>query len=73
MCLAVPLRVVEITGATGRVEQNGVSRTARLDLLPDVQLGDYVLVHAGVAIQKVDPQEALETLRMMRLLADEVR
>ena len=48
MCLAVPMKVVEIVGDTARVEQEGVSRKVRIDLLPGVELGDYVLVHAGI-------------------------
>lgn len=73
MCLAVPMKVVEITGSTARVEQEGVSRKVRIDLLPGVDLGDYVLVHAGIAIERVRPEEAEETLRLMRILDVEVR
>ena len=73
MCLAVPMKVVEITGDTARVEQEGVSRKVRIDLLPGVELGDYVLVHAGIAIERVRPEEAEETLRLMRILDVEIR
>lgn len=69
MCLAVPGRVLEVEGTAGRVEFNGVSREADLTLLPDVRAGDYVLVHAGFAIQKLNEDEALETLKLFEELA----
>jgi len=72
MCLAIPMRLVEIDGTTGVAEVDGVSRQVRLDLLPEVSLGDYVLIHAGLAIARVDPDYAQETLSLLRSLADEV-
>jgi hydrogenase expression/formation protein HypC len=72
MCLAIPMRLVEIDGAAGVAEVDGVSRQVRLDLLPEVSLGDYVLIHAGLAIARVDPDSAQETLDLLRSLADEV-
>jgi len=73
MCLAVPMKVVEVTGNTALVEQEGVSRHARVDFLDGVKPGDYLLIHAGIAIERVDPEEAEETLRLIRMIADEVR
>jgi hydrogenase expression/formation protein HypC len=72
MCLAIPMRLVEIDGTAGVAEVDGVSRQVRLDLLPEVSLGDYVLIHAGLAIARVDPDYALETLALLQSLADEV-
>ena len=72
MCLAIPMRLVEIAGTTGVAEVDGVSRQVRLDLLPEVSLGDYVLIHAGLAIARVDQDYARETLALLRSLADEV-
>ena len=72
MCLAIPMRLVEIAGTAGVAEVDGVSRQVRLDLLPEVSLGDYVLIHAGLAIARVDPDYAQETLALLRSLADEV-
>ena len=72
MCLAIPLRLIEINGVAGVAEVDGVSRQVRLDLLPEVSLGDYVLIHAGLAIARVDPDHAQETLSLLRSLADEV-
>jgi len=67
------MKVIEIQGSTAVVEQEGVSRNVRVDFLSGVQLGDYVLVHAGIAIERVRPEEAEETLRLIRMLTDEVR
>ncbi len=72
MCLAIPMRIVAIDGPTAVAEVDGVSRQVRLDLLPEVFLGDYVLIHAGLAIARVDAEHAEETLSLLRSLADEV-
>ncbi|MCL4501235.1 MAG: HypC/HybG/HupF family hydrogenase formation chaperone [Deltaproteobacteria bacterium] len=72
MCLAIPMRLIEIDGAAGVAEVDGVKRQVRLDLLPEVVLGDYILIHAGLAIARVDPDYAQETLTLLRELADEV-
>jgi hydrogenase expression/formation protein HypC len=73
MCLAIPMRIVEIDGFRAVAEVDGVRREARLDLLPEVAVGDYILVHAGLAIAAVDPQDAEETLTFLRQLADEIQ
>jgi hydrogenase expression/formation protein HypC len=72
MCLAIPMRVVEIDGFIAVAEVDGVRREARLDLLPEVALGDYILVHAGLAIARVDPEAAEETLTVLRQLSYEI-
>jgi len=72
MCLAIPMRIIEIEGFTGVADVDGVSRKVRLDLLPEVNLGDYILVHAGLAIARLDAGEAEETLSLLRKLADEI-
>lgn len=69
MCLAIPMKVVELEGSFGKVEAEGVRRKVSLQLLPDVNLGDYVLVHAGFAIEKIDEQEAKRTLDLLAELA----
>ena len=65
MCLAVPAKVIEIKDAMGIVDISGVTRDVSLMLLPETQVGDYVLVHAGFAMQKVDEKEAEETYALM--------
>jgi len=71
MCLAVPMKVVEIEGPVARVEEAGVSREVRVDLVEGVQVGDYVIVHAGLAIERLEPEEAEETLRLFEQLFPE--
>jgi hydrogenase expression/formation protein HypC len=70
MCLAIPARVIQIDEGLGLVELGGVVREASFMLLPDVQVGDYVLLHAGYALQKVDEAEAEETIRLLAELAE---
>lgn len=65
MCLGIPMRVIEIGGEAATVEASGVRREAFLHLLDGVAVGDYVIVHAGFAIQKLDEAAALETLRLL--------
>ncbi len=67
MCLGVPMKIMEKDGDTAIAEVDGVRREASLMLLGDeVNPGDFVIVHAGFAISKLDPVEAEETLRLMR-------
>jgi len=69
MCLAVPMKVVELEGSFGKVEAEGVRRKVSFQLLPNVNLGDYVLIHAGFAIEKIDEEEAKRTLDLLAELA----
>ena len=64
MCLAVPVRVLKIDGLKALVELGGLARQASIMLVPDTQVGDYILLHAGFAIQKLDEKEAEETIRL---------
>lgn len=64
MCLAIPARVTRIEGNVALVEMAGITREASVMLLPEIQVGDYVLIHAGFAIQLLDEREAEETLRL---------
>lgn len=65
MCLAVPAKIIEVNGNIAKVDFGGnVLREVNIILVEEAKPGDYVLVHAGYAIQKVDEKEALETLRL---------
>ena len=70
MCLAVPGKVVEIAGEgelrMGRVDFCGVQRRACLAYVPEAAVGDYVLVHVGFAIARIDEAQAMETLAALR-------
>lgn len=64
MCLAIPAQIIEIDDTQAKVELSGNVQEADLSLLDDASVGDWVLLHAGFAIEKLDPQEAAETLSM---------
>lgn len=74
MCLGVPGKITQITDMMGMrvadVDISGVKRQVSLDLLPDVEEGQFVLVHAGFAIQVIDEEEAEETLRLLQELTE---
>ena len=65
MCLAVPMRLVEVHGLDGKAELEGVARRVRLDFVPEAKPGDFVLLHAGYAIQVMDQAAAEETLGLL--------
>ena len=74
MCLAIPGKVLEIKEDKGLVDISGMKVEAFLNLLEEVNTGDYVLVHAGFAIERLTPEEALERLSLfeeMKLLSHE--
>lgn len=68
MCLALPVKVIEVgcgpVGDMGLVDLGGVKKEISLALLDDVQVGDYVILHAGYALSKLDPEEAERTLAL---------
>jgi hydrogenase expression/formation protein HypC len=68
MCVAIPAKVISIEGSLAEVEVGGIFRTISIQLTPEVQKDDYVLVHAGFAIHKVDEEEARQTLELFEEL-----
>jgi hydrogenase expression/formation protein HypC len=72
MCLAVPTRIVRIDGESAIGEVGGVQREISLIMTPDARVGDYVIVHAGFAIQILDRQAAEENLKIFERMAQEV-
>jgi len=69
MCLAVPMKVKKIYGEFASAQSSGLMRTINIRMVKGLKIGDYVIVHAGFAIEKLDPRKAKETLRMI----DEIR
>jgi hydrogenase expression/formation protein HypC len=69
MCLSVPGKILKIKKNMAKVDVGGFLRDISLDLCPDVSIGEYVLIHAGFAIQKVDEKEAEETLELLKKMA----
>lgn len=70
MCLAVPLRIISIEGKMGIGELGGVKRKISLMLLDKVKVGDYVLLHAGFAINRLETKEAEELLQLLREISE---
>jgi hydrogenase expression/formation protein HypC len=66
MCLAIPVKVINIKANLAEVDMAGVKRDADVRFLEDVKPGDYVLVHAGFAIEKIDKKQAKETLKLLK-------
>ncbi len=66
MCLAIPMKIAEITGDEGFVESSGLKRKANFSLIKDPKIGEYVLLHAGFAIEKIKENEARKTLKILR-------
>jgi hydrogenase expression/formation protein HypC len=65
MCLGIPMKLESVEGRTGLAALDGVARKVALDLVPDARVGDFVIVHAGYAIQILDEQSAQETLELL--------
>lgn len=70
MCLAVPAKVIEKQGDRAVADAMGNRWEIRITLTPDIEVGDYVLIHAGYAIAKVDPDEAAKTWELFQQIAD---
>ncbi len=66
MCLAIPSKITRIENGMATIDVDGVQRQASLLLLEDVKVGDYVIVHAGFAIHKIDEAAAMETLKFLK-------
>ena len=62
MCLAIPLKLIEINGTSAVGEALGMTREIRVDFIPEPKVGDYVIVHAGFAIERLGEEQALEDL-----------
>ncbi|MEI6899330.1 MAG: HypC/HybG/HupF family hydrogenase formation chaperone [Bacteroidota bacterium] len=70
MCLGIPVQIKSIDNEMAIVTVEGVEYKAGLQLLPGCNVGDFVMLHAGFAIEKIDPEEAAETLRLLNEVAD---
>lgn len=70
MCLAVPMRVVSVEGTAGTVELGGVEQPVNLSFTPDITPGEYVIVHAGFALDRLDEADARRTIELLNELAE---
>ena len=66
MCLAIPSKIVKIENNVATIDVDGVRREASLLLVENPEIGDYVIVHAGFAINKINEEDALESLKLLR-------
>ena len=73
MCLAIPTKIISIDNDMAQVEIGGVTRKASIQLVPEAKVGDYIIVHAGFAIQILDEKYAKETLKFIKYAADKVK
>ena len=73
MCIAVPAKIKSINSDAATVEISGVSYEANLMLTPEAKIGDYVILHAGFAIQILDQKDAEETLRLFEDIEKAIR
>ena len=70
MCLAVPLKLIEIDGKNAVGESMGIQRKLRVDFIPEPKIGDYVIVHAGFAIERLPEEQALEDIAAWEEIRD---
>ena len=70
MCLAVPLKLIEINGNNAVGESMGMQRKLRVDFIPEPRIGDYVIVHAGFAIERLPEAQALEDIAAWEEIRD---
>jgi hydrogenase expression/formation protein HypC len=70
MCLAIPLKITEVNGKEAMAEIEGVKRKIRIDFIKDLKVGEYVIVHAGFAIEKLDEKLALENMELIKEVTD---
>ena len=70
MCLAIPALVKSVDGLNAEVEIGGIQRNISIQLTPEVQAGEYVLIHTGYSISIIDSEEAEETMKLLLEMAD---
>ena len=70
MCLAIPALIKSIDGQQAEADVEGVTRQVSLQLTPEAKVGDYALLHTGYAISIIDPDEAEETLKLLREISE---
>ncbi len=70
MCLAVPMKVISCSDGVGIAEMTGVKKNISFMMLPEAKVGDYVIVHAGFAIQILNEEEAQKTLDLFKEMAN---
>lgn len=70
MCLGIPAKITNIEGKMATADVGGVKRSISLQLIDEAKIGDYVILHAGFAIEKIDEKEARETLKILEEIGE---
>ncbi|MBR9676029.1 HypC/HybG/HupF family hydrogenase formation chaperone [Candidatus Woesearchaeota archaeon] len=70
MCLAIPAKILSINGDSASVDYGGVTKKVNVSLVDELEIDDYVLIHAGFAIEKLDKKEALKSLEILQQFAN---
>ena len=65
MCLGIPMKIKKLEGEFAEVQSGTLRRKINIQMISGIRVGDYVIVHAGFAIEKLDPQKAKETLKII--------
>ncbi len=73
MCLSIPARIISVNGNMAEVSAGGTIFKAGLHMLENAKVGDYILLHAGFAIQKISESEAAETLELIKEMKDSLK
>ena len=73
MCVAVPMKIIQIKDREAIVELDGIKKEVNMMLTGDIKVGDYVMIHAGFAIQKVNPDEVEKTLEVLKEYANKIK
>ena len=72
MCLSIPAEIISISGVTAEVSVGGTRYNANIELLEDVRIGDFILIHSGYGIAKIDEKIAEDTLTLMKEIKQEM-
>ena len=70
MCLAIPLKISEIQGKEAMAELEGVKQKIRIDFIKNLKVGDYVIVHAGFALERLDEEQAKANIELIKEVTD---
>ncbi|RDY23140.1 HypC/HybG/HupF family hydrogenase formation chaperone [Romboutsia maritimum] len=71
MCVAIPAKVVKIYEGESLVDFGKIKKKVNTFFIEDIQVGDYVLVHAGCAVEKISKEDALDTIEVFKMISDE--
>ncbi|WP_270940648.1 HypC/HybG/HupF family hydrogenase formation chaperone [Romboutsia lituseburensis] len=72
MCVAIPAKVIEIYEYESLVDFGKIRKKVNTFLIEDIKVGDYVLIHAGCAVEKISKKEAIETIKVFKMISDEL-